>query len=103
MYALCTYFFNLFFLGEDMAPEKKDVVREKTERNIKSKPQSSKQSVVMSGTRKRGSARDTEGQENVERIDPNEAFAALRELKILSEQIVKMHGDNESSISDSEY
>ena len=57
----------------------------------------------MSGTRKRGSARDTEGQENVERIDPNEAFAALRELKILSEQIVKMHGDNESSISDSEY
>ena len=86
-----------------MAPEKKDVVREKTERNIKSKSQSSKQSVVMSGTRKRGSARDTEGQENVERIDPNEAFAALRELKILSEQIVKMHGDNESSISDSEY
>lgn len=66
-------------------------------------PRRSQPSVTTDGTKTAGDIGDSEEQENIGPIDPNEALIALKDLKVLSEQIVKLRGDNENSISDAEY
>jgi hypothetical protein len=67
-----------------------------------SKPvETSVQQQAHGKSRTQGNIVDSEGAESINPIDAEEALTALKEIKVLSQQIVKLH-DKRNSVSASE-